>query len=423
MTDSEEIINDIVAHVQIEQQNTHREFKKVADNMIFEYIKKYRLIMHGYYALEHLVKNKNIKITEDITLPIESNRYFQCYSMKGSKNVGDLIKNLGSLGYQPVRSQVTHTIYGSAKCRIVIGRDPGLIVTEIITVDKREYNNLQTSIINIDGLLVVNSLILEIEALNGIMNRHNWDTNYSQLSIILNSKLNPFNDKHKRVDIRGRSPQKILGFLMKDKWKNKIVFTGDYVFTSVYLRKYNPEGNLAIITDYISGKEIADQLLKIGNDSWKLFKYSNMVDLIDNIYAIKDGKKILVRIHVTAQSTIPYVMARLGKYKNVKVADYLLLLRYYSSILLSHQIRSSDCYHIKQIINKIISIRHNYLSKRKLVGTEPASSVFRILDTPAIELESEWVIHNKKMWEYKRRYGTEGYNQVKRMCQPLMEDL
>ena len=78
---------------------------------------------------------------------------------------------------------------------------------------------------------------------------------------------------------------------------------------------------------------------------------------------------------------------------------------------------------IKQIINKIIDIRNNYLEKRKLLGIEKSSGIYQIFNTPVIELESESIIHNKKMWEYKKKYGTEGYNQVKRMCQPLLEEL
>lgn len=425
MDDSEEIINDIVAHIKIDQQNTHREFKKVANDMIFEYIKKYRLILHGYYAFEDLVKDKDVKINEDIILPTENNRYYQCYSMRGAKNVGDIIKNLKSLGYQPIRSQVTHTIYGSAKCKIIIGRDPGLIVAEITTVNQKEYNNLQNVMINIGGLFVVNSLVVTIKSLNSILNIQSWDTSFSQLSIILNSDLNPFN-KFGRVDIRGKAPQKIINFLMKNKWKNKIVFTGDYVFTGVYLRKYHPEGNLAIITDYVSGKEIAEELIKVGSSSWKLVRYSNTVDLIDNVLAIKDGKKILIRIHLSSQTTIPYVFTRLSKYNNVKVANHLLLIRYYSSVLLSHTILSGSQFvidRIKRIVNKIISIRNNYLKKRKLLGIERASGVFQIFNGPSIELDSELIIHNKKMWEYKKKYGSEGYNKVKKICQPLLEEL
>ena len=427
MNKDEEIISDIVAHIQIEQQNTHKEFKKVAEEMILEYIKKYnkQIILHGFYALQYLINNYNIDIKDNLILPTEDNRYYQCYSMKGPKTVGDLIKNLNALHYQPVRSIVTHTRTGSAKCKIIIGRDPGLIIIEITSVNFKEYNNIQKMTNKIDNLCIVNPLILEIESLNNILNNVGWDTNISLLSVILNTKLNPFKDNYGKVELRGRSPQKIIDYLVK-KWRNKIVFIGDYVFTNIYLRTYEPEGTFAIMTDIESAKKISEELMNIGKSSWKLYYYGGTSDLIDNVYSIKDGKKILIRIHISSQATIPYIIGRIGKYKNINIANYLLLLRYYSSILLSHKMRSTDNFIINRIIkiiNSIIKIRNNYLLKNKLIGIEKESNIFRILDTSSIELDSELVVHNKKLWEYKKRYGTEGYNQIKRLCQPLLEDL
>ena len=397
-----EIIDDLVAHIDEELQNTHRQFKEAANEMILDYIKKYHLLVYGYYAFKHL--NLDLQMS-----PVEDNLYYKCYSGRGSRNVGDLIKNLKGLGYYPIMSKVTHTNYASAKCRIVIGRDPGITIIEITTVNPKEYSGLQKLSKCVDDLLIVNPLVLRINALNNIFNKCDWENNYSEL---ITTKIT----RGKRFIPRGNMPRKIISVLSK-RWNDQVVFTGDYVFTTVYLRS-PPQGTLSIVTDPKTAKLVADDILSL-NNRWTLSKYQGTIDLVDRVLAIKDGKKVLLRINICVQSTIPYVLKN-----DLKVANYLLLLKYYSSLLLSHELHRSRDYiidGIKWMINETTNIRNKFLSKKKLIGTENRAGIFKIFCNHTIDLDSERVIHNKILWEYKRTHDKEEYANIKRMCEPLLE--
>jgi hypothetical protein len=404
------IINDIVAHIDVEFQNTHRQFKEAAEEMISEYIKKYNLLVYGYYAFKHLNIELNVQ-------PKEKNIFYQCYSGRGSKNVGDLINNLNGLGYNPVKSIVTHTDYGSAKCRIYIGRDPGITIIEITTVNPKEYSGIQKLCKKHDGMFIVSPLILRINSLNNIFNKIGWDVNYDQLMTlgIIDKRI-----KKQYFSPKTNMSTKIIKLLEK-KWRNYIVFTGDYVYTTVYLRNNQPKGILAILTDKKSAKLIVDDVLKLGNDNWKLFDYKGTINLVDHVLAIKDGYKVLLRINICVQSSIPYVNKGY-----LRVANYLVLLKYYSSLLLSHKFHQTsksgviDC--IKSTINDITYIRNRFLTKKNLIGTENKSGVFKIFCNREIELDPESVVHRKKLWAYQSKYGSEGYDKIKRMCEPLVED-
>jgi hypothetical protein len=501
------IVDNIVDNINNNEDKLYRQYKFNATDMIEQYISKYNLIVHGYIAMKELLLINNINDYDlDIINNIrESDIYYECYSIKGTKNIGDIIKNLQKLNYKNIKSEVIH-LNNRVICKIKIGEyNRGLHIIQITHITQNEYNKLFNTSIKINKnnvtFYVVSPIVIKINLLNHLIDPLNdykkWDKFYLY-KIIFDKYCNDFymlNGNNNNIfNYRLNKIPLIYTIIKWILFYNNIssysyMFTGDYIYKlyteqikNIYsnynkiniphIYKYviitkEPLSLMNNILDLLKSNSVINspkgkytinldkQLLKKLNIS----QYNGLIDIIDKKYVLKLDNKILLEIYKFPDKSIPYINYNFNSiknkkdigvgdfrkaktkqsftplkthsFKNIYISNYFILLKYYYSILFENIINLSLKKHssykciknIEGIIKNITFCREYYLNKYNLSGTED-NNIFKVFNLECFNHDiSDNIIHNKKLWEYKKKLNKADYNKIKSMCQPIENTL
>jgi len=467
------ILDEIVEKVETHANKKYKEYKQPAIDMIEEYITKYNLIVYGYMAMKELLNTKKITKEDSYMLNMtpQQDVYYNCYSIKGRKNVGDLIKNLQKLNYRPIRSNVIHGA-NNVRCQIKIGEyNRGLVIIEIVHITPYEYNKLIKTSVKIkkgnSTMNIISPLIVKIQLLNRLIDPlsgfEEWKRFY-MYKLIFDKYYNDYNifkgDNRKILSKRiNKVPKifRIIEWIIFYNLDDQFMFLGNYIY-KMYVDKAKKYRNLNVPNVYkytITAKDADGLANKIVNilkknsiistpmgkytikldrhiiNDLEIKKYDSTIDLIDQKFIIKLGKKVLLDIYQLPSYCIPYLRTlNIRNYPpkkvDINISNYYVLLRYYYGLLWDNYVNltpknSNFVNHLEGIIKNVIYCRENYLKYHRELGIEK-NNIFKVFNSKCLStdgLYTDIAAHNVKLWEYKKKLTREEYNKIKSMCQPI----
>lgn len=407
---NDKIFDTIVNRVEREHENEIKKYKLNANILIEQYIKDNKLILRDDCAIQKILGNEF--------------DYFQCYSVRGMKDIGNIIKLLIEKKYSNIHTQSLTLSYG-IQCTITIG-DIHLKIIEIVDIHQKVLPFIFTT--SIDGILCEDIILIRIRL-------------YKQFSDIVNYSIQNLKDKYEKYLELNIKIQEYINYDQMKIYQSQLniksyrqlitrlhklggIFAGELAYDLFV--QYSNISPAKYINNYRQLSIFSNSPEKIINDfksdTKDIKKIGGLFGLTRNTTIIFLRKSnIILKVIDISNECIGYIPFKVKGIK-LRVVNYFTLLEYlYSEIFLGKIIRNEKQINIykSHIINLLMACEY-YLNKNKYIGTE--NTIFKMFNINYCEdnIIPENINARILLHKYQKKYGKDAYRLAKKSCKMVI---